>query len=138
MYWNYAPSRIVKYTSYNVLPPCGGLHYADQSSPGAVAAILLTLTRQDMTEPAASLPNFKRFKVTDLQWATLMAAVRHLLSTKPTVTQRWYGTIRQSGKLVRELCSAFTMYAEKMIYILNQGSVTAKTGKYGPACTILP
>ena len=86
---------------------------------GGAAAILLTLTPQDMTEPAASLPNFKRFKVTDLQCATLMAPVRHLLSTKPTLTQRWHGTIRQSGKLVRKLCSAFTiiMYAEKMIYI---------------------
>ena len=39
-----------------------------------------------------------------------------LLSTKPTVTQHWRGTIRQSGKLVRELCSTFTMYAEKIIY----------------------
>ena len=46
------------------------------------------------------------------------------LSTKPTVTQHWRGTIRQSGKLVSELCSAFTMYAEKMIYMyLNQGSI---------------
>ena len=37
------------------------------------------------------------------------------------MTQRWHGTIRQSGKLVRELCSAFTMYAEKMIDILESG-----------------
>ena len=74
-----------------------------------------------MTEPAASLPNFKRFKVTNLQWATLIQCVTLILSTKPTVTQRWHGTIRQSGKLVRELCSTFTMYAEKMIYILESG-----------------
>ena len=109
------PLESLKYT-INVLPPYGGLHYADQSSHGAASAILLTLTPQDMTEPAASLPNFKQLKVMDLQSATLMAPVRHLLSTKPTVMQRWHGTIRQRGKLVRELCSAFTMYAEKMIY----------------------
>ena len=44
-----------------------------------------------------------------------MAPVRPLLSTKPTVTQHWRGTIRQSGKKVRELCSVFTMYAEGMM-----------------------
>ena len=78
-----------------------------------------------MTEPAASLPNFKWFKVTNLLWVTLMAAARSslLLSTEPTVTQHRRGTIRQSGKLVRELCSSFTMYAEKIIYILNHGSI---------------
>ena len=42
-----------------------------------------------------------------------MAPVR--ISTKPTVTQHWRGTIRQSGKKVRELFSVFTLYAEGMM-----------------------
>ena len=66
--------------------------------------------------------NFKRFKVTNLQWATLMAPVRHFNTINKTyrdATLAW--SIRQSGKLVRELCSTFTMYAEKMIYILESG-----------------
>ena len=44
-----------------------------------------------------------------------MAPVRPLLSTKPTMMQHWHGTIRQSGKKVREVCSVFTLYAEGMM-----------------------
>ena len=43
-------------------------------------------------------------------------------SASLTINKAYRGTVRQSGKLVRELCSAFTMYAEKMMYS-NQGSI---------------
>ena len=61
-----------------------------------------------MTEPVVQ---GHRPSMGDLDGSSASLAIK-----KPTVMQRWHGTIRQSGKLVRELCSAFTMYAEKMIY----------------------